>query len=90
MQDYNNARMQAERYRDELLPRAQRAYELYQQKYNTMGAAYPQVLVSQRTLFQLRIEYIHALGNAWQSAILLQHGLLSGGLQAPERIEVSR
>ena len=90
VQDYNNARMQAERYRDELLPRAQRAYELYQQKYNTMAAAYPQVLVSQRTLFQLRIEYIHALGNAWQSAILLQHGLLSGGLQAPERIEVSR
>ncbi len=89
-QDYSNARMQAERYRDELLPRAQRAYELYQQKYNTMAAAYPQVLVSQRTLFQLRIEYIRALGNAWQSAILLQHGLLTDGLQAPERIEVSR
>lgn len=86
MQDYSNATQQAQRYRDELLPRAARAYELYQQKYMTMAAAYPQVLVSQRTLFQLQIEYVHALGAAWQSAILLQNGLLQDGLQAPATI----
>ncbi len=84
LQDYNNAISQAKQYREELLPRAQRAYELYRQKYMSMAAAYPQVLVSQRTLFQLRLEYVHALGAAWQSALLLQNGLLSGALQQPE------
>ncbi len=82
-QDYAMARLTAQRYRDELLPRAQRAYELYRVKYAAMAAAYPQVLVSQRTLFQLQVEYVRALNSAWQSAALLQHGLLSGGLSAP-------
>ena len=82
-QDYATARLTVERYRDELLPRATRAYDLYRQKYAVMAAAYPQVLVSQRTLFQLQVEYVRALNNAWQSAILLQHGLLAGGLDTP-------
>ncbi len=82
MQDYATARLTADRYRTELLPRAQRAFELYRHKYNVMGAAYPQVLVSQRTLLQLQVDYVHALNAAWQNAILLQHGLLSGGMTA--------
>jgi cobalt-zinc-cadmium efflux system outer membrane protein len=48
-----------------------------------MGAAYPQVLVSQRTLFQLRIGYIHALESLWKGAISLQNYALSSGLTAP-------
>ncbi len=81
-EDYATARLAVQRYQDELLPRATRAYELYRRKYATMAAAYPQVLVSQRTLFQLQVEYVRALNSAWQSAILLQHGLLRGGLDA--------
>lgn len=86
MQDYGNATVQARQYREELLPRAERAYQLYQQKYMTMAAAYPQVLVSQRTLFQLRIEYVHALASAWQNALLLQSGLLTGALDEPQQV----
>ena len=82
-EDYAAARLTVQRYHDELLPRASRAYELYRQKYEVMAAAYPQLLVSQRTLFQLQVEYVRALNNAWQNAILLQHGLLQGGLNAP-------
>ncbi len=84
LQDYSTAQLAVQRYRDELLPRAERAYELYREKYATMAAAYPQVLVSQRTLFQLQVEYVRALNQAWQSAILLQHGLLHGGLDVME------
>jgi len=62
---------------------AARAYQLYLAKYQNMAAAYPQVLVSQRTLFQLQAGYIKALENVWMSAIALQNYTLSSGLGAP-------
>ena len=48
-----------------------------------MAAAYPQVLVSQRTLFQLQENYITALNDVWRNAISLQNMMLAGGLHAP-------
>ena len=45
-----------------MIPRAQRAYQLYLEKYRSMASAYPQVIVSQRTLFQLRVAYVRC----WQ------------------------
>ena len=63
--------------------RAQRAYELYLQKYRNMPAAYPEVIISQRTLFQLQEIYTRALGDLWSSAIQLQNYLFVEGLSAP-------
>lgn len=83
VQDYLSARFAADRYRTALIPRAQRAYELYLQKYQNMASAYPQVLVSQRTLFQLQISYIDALNSVWQNAIALQNFTLKGALEMP-------
>ena len=83
LQDYANAMRQVQRYRDELLPRARRAAELYQQKYAAMASAYPQSLASQKVLLQLEIESTHALATAWQNAVLLQNGLLQDGLASP-------
>jgi cobalt-zinc-cadmium efflux system outer membrane protein len=83
VQNYLSARFEADRYRTALIPRAQRAYELYLQKYQKMASAYPQVLVSQRTLFQLQISYIDALNSVWQNAIALQNLTLKGGLETP-------
>jgi cobalt-zinc-cadmium efflux system outer membrane protein len=80
---FENARFEADRYRTELLPRADKAYRLYLQKYRQMAQAYPQVLVSQRTYFQLQAAYLMALHNVWRSAIALQNFTLSGGLEAP-------
>jgi cobalt-zinc-cadmium efflux system outer membrane protein len=74
---------QAIRYRSEMLPRAQRAYELYFAKYRQMGAAYPQVIVSQRTLFQLQVAYIRVLQELWRNTIALQNFMLSGALESP-------
>jgi cobalt-zinc-cadmium efflux system outer membrane protein len=82
-QMYLSARFEAERYKTQLIPRATRAYQLYLDKYQNMAQAYPQVLISQRTLFQLQIGYLKALHDLWQSATTLDNNTLSGGLDAP-------
>jgi len=84
IEQYSIAATQAARYRNDLLPRAQRAYDLYRERYRQMAAAYPQVLVSQRTLFQLQLAYIQSLGELWQSSAKLRHFTLTGGLAASE------
>lgn len=80
LEQYNIAAAQAARYKSDLLPRAQRAYELYRDRYSQMAAAYPQVLVSERTLAELQLSYIHALADLWQSSAALRHFTLTGGL----------
>ena len=82
-QNYLSSRFAAERYRTELLPRARRAYQLFVIKYQQMAQAYPQVLVSQRTLFELQAGYLQALGQQWEAAVALQNFTLSEGLAMP-------
>jgi cobalt-zinc-cadmium efflux system outer membrane protein len=82
LQAYLSEVAEANRYKNEMIPRATRAYQLYLAKYRQMGAAYPQVIVSQRTLFQLQAGYVTVLQNVWSNAIALQNYTLSGGLNA--------
>jgi cobalt-zinc-cadmium efflux system outer membrane protein len=72
-----------ELYRTAILPRAEEAYRLYLARYREMGAAYPQVLVAQRTLFEMSREYLEAIDRAWRSALTLQSGLVGDGLASP-------
>ncbi len=81
--DYDSARVTVKQYKAEMLPRAQQAYKLYQTSYQKMAAAYPQVLIAQRTLFQLEADYIQALENAWQSSLVIRGFGLMEGLSAP-------
>lgn len=81
--DYNNARIAAERYKQVILPRAQRAYNLYLTSFRQMAASYPQVLISQRTMFQVRENYLVALVQLRQNAIRIEGFLLTGALDAP-------
>jgi cobalt-zinc-cadmium efflux system outer membrane protein len=81
--DYSAARVLVQQYKAEMLPRAEQAYRLYQANYQRMAGAYPQVLISQRTLFQLEAEYVQALGNAWQGALILRGFGLMDGLAEP-------
>jgi outer membrane protein, heavy metal efflux system len=85
MQNYVTSRATVEKYRNRMIPRAQKAYELYLKSYARMAAAYPQVLISQRTLFQLQGDYIAALESLWGNAIALRGFLLTDGLEAPSR-----
>jgi cobalt-zinc-cadmium efflux system outer membrane protein len=83
LQQYATDKLQADRYRTQIIPRAQRAYELYLGKYQNMAAAYPEVIISQRTLFQLEERYAQALGELWITAVQLQSYLLTDGVSAP-------
>ena len=83
LQQYLTSKLDAERYSEQIIPRAQRAYELYLQKYRNMAAAYSMVLVSQRTLFQMKDDYIRTLGQLWMASVQLQNYLLADGLSAP-------
>jgi len=78
--DYSTSRLAVERYREHMLPRARKAYELYLKSYQQMGAAYPQVLIAQRTLFQLQSDYIIALEGLWTNAVALKGFMLTEGL----------
>jgi cobalt-zinc-cadmium efflux system outer membrane protein len=82
---YANARLMAGEYRDEMLPRAKKAYGLMVEKYGQMLASYPRVLDAQRKLYELQIEYIAALESVWSTGIALQGYLLTDGLEAPAR-----
>ena len=85
LQNYVTSRSTVEKYRNHMIPRARKAYELYLKSYGGMAAAYPQVLISQRTLFQLQTDYIAALENFWGNSIALKGFLLTDGLEAPSR-----
>ena len=82
-QDYTAARLIVQEYKSDMLPRAEQAYRLYQTNYQRMAGAYPQVLISQRTLFQLEAEYVQALENTWQSALSIRGFGLMDGLSGP-------
>ena len=85
LDQYASARIMADEYRDGILPRATKAYSLLVDKYGKMLASRPVVLDSQKTLYQLHLEYVAALENVWTTGIALQGYLLTDGLEAPAR-----
>ena len=75
--DYEQEYDRVGRYRDGILARARQAYELYRARHQQMAAAYPQVLLAQRTYFEAESSYVNALGRLWESVVLLRGMLLS-------------
>jgi len=88
--NYRNALRVVTQYERHVLPRARRGYQLYLAGFRQMAAAYPQMLIAQRTLFQAQDAYIDALVGVWQSAIQIRGLLLTGGLDAPAGAGLSR
>jgi cobalt-zinc-cadmium efflux system outer membrane protein len=82
---YANARLMAEQYRDSILPLAKKSYGRMADRYGEMQAAYPRVLESKRKLFELQSEYIAALEGVWTTGLALEGYLLTDGLEAPAR-----
>src|ERR1700724_2033592 len=85
VQTYTFSQTAVDRYKNQMIPRAQKAYEMYTKKYQEMAAAYPQVLISERTLMQLEVSYITALEGFATSSLSLQSYLLTDGLEAPSQ-----
>jgi cobalt-zinc-cadmium efflux system outer membrane protein len=76
--EYQDALAASERYRTQMIPNAQRAYEMYLNSFRQMAAAYPQVIITQRNLFQLQEDYVATLVAAWQRVAEIQ------GLSSPK------
>ncbi len=85
VENYTFSQTAVDRYKNQMIPRAQKAYEMYTKKYQQMAAAYPQVLISQRTLMQLEVSYIMALENFATSSLSLESYMLTDGLEAPSQ-----
>jgi len=85
VQNYTFSQTAVDRYKNQMIPRARKAYEMYSKKYQEMAAAYPQVLIAQRTLVQLEVSYITALENFATSSLSLESYLLTDGLEAPSQ-----
>lgn len=85
-EQYLTALHAAEVYRTRVLPRAEESYQLYLARYREMAAAYPQVLVAQRTLFQMTEQYFENVEAAWRAALRIRGFLIDeDGLGAPMR-----
>src|SRR5579864_7619 len=85
VQNYTFSQAAVDRYKNQMIPRAQKAYEMYTKKYREMAAAYPQVLIAERTLMQLEVSYTTALETFATSSLSLQSYLLTDGLEAPSQ-----
>ena len=83
VQNYTYSQTAVDRYKNQMIPRAQKAYEMYSKKYRQMAAAYPQVLIAQRTLMQIEVSYVTALESFAKTSLSLQSYLLTDGLEAP-------
>lgn len=86
-EDYGSARLTADKYRVEILPRLERAYKLMTEQYGLMTASFIRVLLLQRMLYENETAYVDALERTWTSSIALRGYLLEGGLVAPNSME---
>lgn len=85
---YLSALQAVGRYQKKILPQAQKAYDLYLKSFQQMAAAYPQVLIAQRTLFQVRADYVHALVTVRQNVVEIEGLLLTDGLNEKSDLSV--
>jgi len=80
---YETARASVQDYRERSLPTSRRAYELYQEYFKQRRAAWPQVLVAQRTYSQMSDDYANALLDLRQAEVEIRGLLLVDGLNTP-------
>jgi cobalt-zinc-cadmium efflux system outer membrane protein len=80
---YRTAATTMQAYRKDNLPDAKKAYELYLESFRKRRAAWPQVLVAQRTYFQISVEYTEALAEMRSAEVAILGLLLVDGLSEP-------
>jgi cobalt-zinc-cadmium efflux system outer membrane protein len=80
---YQNAKQSVDDYREETLPLAQRAYQVQLANFRQRRAAWPQVLVAQRTYVDLNKDYVESLLELRRAEVEIGGMLLVDGLSAP-------
>src|SRR5262249_12482038 len=71
-------------YRKSNLPDAKEAYQLYLDSFQKRRAAWPQVLVAQRTYFQISVDYVQALDELRRAEGAILGLLVVDGLEEPQ------
>jgi cobalt-zinc-cadmium efflux system outer membrane protein len=80
---YRTALAVVDNYRTHNLPEAKEVYELYLESFRKRRAAWPQVLVAQRTYFQISVDYTQALDQLRRAEVAILGLLLVDGLDEP-------
>jgi cobalt-zinc-cadmium efflux system outer membrane protein len=80
---YQMAREQVENFRDQVMPKARKSVELYEEQLKARRASFPQVLVARRTVYQLDEEYNKSLVQFRRAEVEVRGLLLVDGLTAP-------
>jgi outer membrane protein, heavy metal efflux system len=80
-EQYQNARCQVEKYATQMLPNAQASLELVTKGYRQGEFNYVDLLIAQRTFFQVNLAYIDAIRDLRTSAVSLEGNLLGDSLQ---------
>jgi cobalt-zinc-cadmium efflux system outer membrane protein len=81
---YSDALQSVEDFRTESLPMARRAYNVQLANFRQRRAAWPQVLVAQRTLVELNQEYLQSLLELRRAQVAVNGMLLVDGLAPPD------
>ncbi len=82
-QQYVNARRRAETYVNTILPNAKKSLDLTQIAYREGEFEYLTLLTTQRTYYDLNLEYLASLEELWSRSVELEGMLLRGGLEPP-------
>jgi len=86
---FANARQQATRYKEEILPRAKQSLDLVTRGYASGQVDFLTLLTSQRTYIRVNLDYLGTLDDLWQAATLIEGQLLSGSLQGDSQLRIS-
>jgi cobalt-zinc-cadmium efflux system outer membrane protein len=78
---YANALEQVERYREQILPRAEQSWDLVGRGYREGQVDFLVLLTSQRTYIRVNLMYVEALAELRDAATLIDGMLLSDSLQ---------
>lgn len=80
---YSDAQVTAENYANDILPRAQRTFELVQMGFKQGEVGYLDLLAAQQTYSQTNLAYLDALSLLWKSYVEIDGLLLTGSLDTP-------
>lgn len=79
---YANARQQAERYSERIIPRSERSLELVTTGYEKGQVEYLTLLIAQQTYVEVTLSYIDSLQTLRTASAVIQGQLLTGSLSS--------
>ena len=79
--EYANAKAQAETYANQILPRAEKTFDLVQRGYALGEVGYLDLLAAKKTYMQANLTYLDAFGALWKSYLQIDGLLLEGSLE---------